>query len=71
MRTGTKLAAFAVVLAAAFGGSAAVGSAVGPIDVGPGSTGADDDVHEVEHQPEQEPAPEPPHEHGTTTAVER
>lgn len=33
MRPAVKLAAFAVVLAAAFGIGAAVGAAVGPIDV--------------------------------------
>lgn len=33
MRPGTKLAAFALVLAAAFGVGTAVGSAAGPIDV--------------------------------------
>jgi hypothetical protein len=34
MSPGTKLAAFALVLAAALGTGAAVGAAVGPIDVG-------------------------------------
>jgi hypothetical protein len=41
----TKLAAFAVVLAATFGGALAVGAAVGPIDVGPPPT----TVHEEGH----------------------
>lgn len=34
MNAGVKLAAFAAVVAVAFGGAAAVGAAVGPIDVG-------------------------------------
>lgn len=34
MNAGAKLAAFALVLAAMVGGGAALGSAVGPIDVG-------------------------------------
>lgn len=44
MRPGVKLAAFAVVLAAAFGAGAAVGAVAGPIAVG----GADDptEVHD-------------------------
>ena len=46
-----KLLAFAVALAAAFGGGAAIGGAVGPIDVG------GDDEHVVEHTPESEPTP--------------
>lgn len=37
MRPAAKLAAFAVVLALAFGAGAAVGDAVGPIDVGGGA----------------------------------
>lgn len=37
MRPGVKLAAFALVLAAAFGVGAAVGTAAGPIDVGGGA----------------------------------
>ena len=40
MNTVGKLAAFAAVLAVGFGGAAAVGAAVGPIDVG-GDTGHD------------------------------
>ena len=34
MKPGVKLGAFALLLAAVFGGGAAVGAAVGPIDVG-------------------------------------
>lgn len=34
MSTGRRLAAFGVALAVSFGAAAAVGSAVGPIDVG-------------------------------------
>jgi hypothetical protein len=41
----TKLAAFALALAAALGLGAAIGSAAGPIDVDGG------DEHEVEHTP--------------------
>ena len=37
MKPGIKLAAFALLLAAVFGGGAAVGAAVGPIDVGGGA----------------------------------
>jgi hypothetical protein len=33
-RTATKLAAFALVVAASFGAGAAIGAVVGPIDVG-------------------------------------
>ena len=39
MNTATKLAAFAAVVAATFGGAMAVGAAVGPIDVGGSSDG--------------------------------
>ncbi len=42
----TKLLAFALVLAVSFGAGAALGAAVGPIDVDGG------DEHEVEHAPE-------------------
>ena len=46
MRTGPKLAAYGVTLAVVLGGGAAVGSAVGPIDVGTTTSGgADHDVH--------------------------
>ena len=53
MSVPAKLGAFGVVLALCFAGGAAVGAAVGPIDVG-GSTAP-------EHQPEpaHDPAPEP------------
>ncbi len=34
MNTGAKLATFALVVAASFGGAAAVGAAIGPVDVG-------------------------------------
>jgi hypothetical protein len=37
VNVGVKLAAFALVLAALFGAGAALGSVVGPIDVGGGS----------------------------------
>jgi hypothetical protein len=42
MSAGAKLASFAVVLAIAFGGAAAVGHAVGPFDVGDGDTHSGD-----------------------------
>lgn len=38
MRTSAKLGAYGLVLAAAFGGGAALGTAVGPIDVGGGTS---------------------------------
>lgn len=58
MRTGVKLAAFAVVLAAAFGAGAAVGAVAGPIDVdGDEHTGVHDEgtptttvVHPAGHE---------------------
>ena len=67
-KTAPKLLAFAVALAAAFGGGAALGGAVGPIDVG------GDDEHLVEHTPASigptpttEPAPhDEPHGWGDT-----
>lgn len=37
MNAGTKLAAFGLVLVAMVGGGAAVGAAVGPIEIGTGS----------------------------------
>jgi len=40
MSVRTKLAAFAVAVLAAFGAGAAVGAAVGPLDVGGGSPSA-------------------------------
>jgi hypothetical protein len=40
---GAKLAAYALVLAAALGAGAALGTAVGPIDVGGGTHGGDHD----------------------------
>lgn len=43
MNAGVKLAGYALVLAAAFGGGAAVGAAVGPIQV------TDDEDHGTEH----------------------
>jgi hypothetical protein len=45
MRTGTKLASYGVALATVLAGGAALGSAVGPIDDGTASSGADHDVH--------------------------
>ena len=52
MRPGTRLVAFALVLAVMVGLGAAVGSAVGPIDVG----GADDHDPGVEvHDPHDGP----------------
>ena len=46
MNAAGKLAAFAAVVATAFGGAAAVGAAVGPIDVGGEAPHSTHDVHE-------------------------
>ena len=46
MNAAGKLAAFAAVLATAFGGAAAVGAAVGPIDVGGDAPHSTHDVHD-------------------------
>lgn len=54
MSPGVKLAAFALVLAAAFGVGAAVGTAAGPIDVGGG------DDHSESHD-EDRPTTTVPH----------
>lgn len=59
MTVGAKLAAFAVILAACFGAGAAIGAAVGPIDIDGGDAPADHqmpdgghgdmDMHDVEN----------------------
>ncbi len=52
MRTRTKLIAFAAALVLAFGTAAAVGAAVGPIDVGGSTPVHDSDTNEpVSHDP--------------------
>ncbi len=60
MNAGAKLAAYALVLAAAFGGGAALGNVVGPIDVG-GSPS-----HDEPEAPS--PADVPQTDHGGTDA---
>jgi hypothetical protein len=60
-----RLAAFALVLAAAFGGGAAVGAVVGPIDVG--GDEADDPHEDMAPDPASEstPTPDPGHDGST------
>jgi hypothetical protein len=57
-----KLAAFALVLGGAFGGGAAVGAAVGPIDVSTEHDGGDMAPMTEQPQPQhqhQQPTPQP------------
>jgi len=58
VRVGTKLAAFGVVLVAAFGGGAAIGALTGPIDVDGGRQ-----VHDVPDAGPREATPVAPETH--------
>ena len=57
MNAPAKLAAYALVLTIAMGGGAAVGAAVGPIDVGGDNDG--EPGHQMEPEPDTDPATDP------------